>query len=143
MWRDVIAVNDYIKNGSGILPGRQAGDTATPEETAEYRYGNALDAHLAERQLVLDANDRPALIVAVSKAMDEAAQVNLRRAEGDYGPDEGEHRYPAFAPPSQAQRPTSTAAGLSRGPLTMKSNAAKKAGMPNHYAQILSQSIDG
>jgi len=99
IWRTVQRVNDYIKTSTGLLPGRQAGDLATPAEMAEYRYGKALDGLLAERLMILAPDDRPALIEAVARAMEEAAEVNLRRAEGYYAPDAGAARYPAFAVP--------------------------------------------
>jgi len=98
-WRTVQRVNDYIKTGTGLLPGRQAGDVATPAEMAEYRYGKSLDGLLAERRMIVAPDDRPALIEAVARAMEEAAEVNLRRAEGDYSPDAGAARYPAFEVP--------------------------------------------
>jgi hypothetical protein len=36
------------------------------------------------------------LVELVAQAMAEAAEVKLRKAEGDYSPDEGVARYPAF-----------------------------------------------
>ncbi|MBE2278476.1 MAG: hypothetical protein IAE87_19535 [Rhodobacteraceae bacterium] len=101
-WRIVQRINEVIASDDavGVLRGRQAGEAATPAEMAEYRYGKALDMVLTERGLILDPADRAPLISAVAKAMQEAAGVNLRRAEGDYSPDEGAVRYPAFAPPA-------------------------------------------
>jgi len=84
IWQDVQRVSAYIMTGTGLLPGRQAADVATPAEMAEYRYGKALDGLLAERLMILASDGRPALIEAVARAMEEAAEVNLRRAEGDY-----------------------------------------------------------
>jgi integrase len=112
LWRDVQRVNAFIKDGTGILPGRQAGEVATPAEMADYRYGRALDALLAERRMILDPTDRPALIEAVARAMDEAAAVNLRKAEGDYSPDTGAARYPALDAPGTKPSPRLTFATL-------------------------------
>ena len=69
---------------------------------ADYRYGKALDGLLAERRMILAPDDRPALIDAVARAMGEAAEVNLRRAEGDTSPHAGAARYPAFDAPQTA-----------------------------------------
>ncbi|MBE2277772.1 MAG: hypothetical protein IAE87_15920, partial [Rhodobacteraceae bacterium] len=103
LWRGVLRANTHIKGGLGFVPG-QAGEEATPAEMAEYRYGRALDMILTERGIILDPADRAPLIAAVAEAMDEAAAVNLRKAEGDYSPDTGATRYPALvvAPPAAA-----------------------------------------
>lgn len=104
-WQDVLRVNAYIKTGTGLLPGRQASDVATPAEMADYRYGKALDAVLAERGILLHPDDRAPLVAAVADAMDDAAKVNLRKAEGDYSPDTGAARYPAFDVPPKVAPP--------------------------------------
>lgn len=112
-WRIVQRINQAIasEDAVGFLPGRQAGESATPAEMAEYRFGAALDMVLTERALILDPADRAPLIGVVAKAMQEAAEVNLRKAEGDYSPDLGAARYPAFAPPV-ADAPTPAAPAM-------------------------------
>lgn len=102
-WQVVQRINAFIRSDDaiGVLPGRQAGELATRAEMAEYRYGKALDMVLVEKAIVLAPADRAPLVEAVAQAMQEAAEVNLRKAEGDYSPDPGVARYPVFEGPAE------------------------------------------
>jgi hypothetical protein len=96
MWRGVIQVNERLAAGPIMVAG---GVEASPDQLAEMRYGKALDVVLTGQTIILHPGDRAPLIAAVSGAMQDAAHVNLRKAEGDYSPDAGATRYPALQVP--------------------------------------------
>lgn len=62
----------------------------------EARFGGMMDAVLMGRGIMLHPEQRPRLLVLVADALDDAATVNLRKAEGDYSPDTGAAKYPAL-----------------------------------------------
>lgn len=96
MWRGVIHVNERVAAGPVMVA---AGEEASQGHLSEVRYGKALDVVLTGQTIILHPDDRAPLIAAVAGAMQDAAQVNLRKAEGDYSPDAGAARYPALQVP--------------------------------------------
>lgn len=62
----------------------------------EQRFGPFTDLKLAQKGLSIPSDQRSALLSLVVAAMDEAAVINLRKADGDYS-DSGEtKKYPVF-----------------------------------------------
>lgn len=60
-------------------------------------YGPAVDELLGKQGIIATASDRARLIEATHRAFQLAAETNLRKAEGDYSPDETRKRFPALA----------------------------------------------
>lgn len=73
-----------------------------PENIAsdmEGRFGPVVDIKLAQKGLSIAPEQRQILLKVVAEALDEAAIVNLMKADGDYS-DSGEtSKYPAFVAP--------------------------------------------
>ncbi|WP_336486473.1 DUF6538 domain-containing protein [Methylobacterium nigriterrae] len=65
-------------------------------QSVEERVGGFTDAMLAKRGLVIDAESRRRLNDQILSALRQATVVNLRRAGGDYSPDQGAKRFPSF-----------------------------------------------
>ncbi|MEM9344513.1 MAG: DUF6538 domain-containing protein [Pseudomonadota bacterium] len=103
MWQHVLTVNAAVKAPSPY----ESLTVGSPSETAlakrrallkrlEERFGGFADVALRRRGLLIDAESRGRLLDAVAAAMDHAAGVNLRKAEGDYAEDGSADRYPTF-----------------------------------------------
>lgn len=85
----------------------------TIAEDMERRYGPLVDIKLAQKGLAIPADQRPALLDIVAKALDEAAVVNLMKADGDYSNSGATTKYPAFVaslPASQVSKARETGA---------------------------------
>lgn len=71
----------------------------TPETVAsdmESRFGTLIDIKLAQRGLSIPPEQRPVLLKMVAEALDEAAIVNLMKADGDYSVSGKTSKYPPF-----------------------------------------------
>src|SRR5690606_37561643 len=66
----------------------------------ERRFGAFVDIKLAEKGLSIPRQQRGRLLEIIAGALDEAAQINLRKAEGDYSVESEVIKYPIFSPPS-------------------------------------------
>lgn len=60
----------------------------------------AVDHCLRQRHLTIDDDSRDRLMFEFDRSFGLATDLLVRRADGDYGPDENEKRFPAFVPPS-------------------------------------------
>jgi hypothetical protein len=93
IWERVIAANESALGGGRdklAIPVKGKPQTSQQEE----RFGAITDAFLRSKGLVIDAVQRGKLIKLIGEALNEAAQVNQRKASGDYS-DTGEStRYP-------------------------------------------------
>ncbi|MGY6705660.1 hypothetical protein [Roseinatronobacter sp.] len=65
----------------------------------EQRFGVFVDAALAQKGLNIDDPSKVQLLQNVAHALNEAAEVNLRKAMGDYSNPTGSGRYPKFEAP--------------------------------------------
>jgi integrase len=75
-------------------------------------YAPAVDELLGKQGIIATASDCARLIEATHRAFQLAAETNLRKAEGDYSPDETRKRFPTVDPDQkrvkQAPRPAGT-----------------------------------
>lgn len=81
----------------------------------EERFGGFADVILRRHSLVVDTQTRTRLLPLIATAMGEAAEVNLRKAQGDYS-DSGETtKYPEYQPQQATlrQESSSASAGMS------------------------------
>ena len=62
----------------------------------EARFGGFVDIKLAQKGLVISEEQRPKLLQMVAQALNEAAIVNMAKADGDYSDDGGTNRYPSL-----------------------------------------------
>lgn len=73
-----------------------ASDQRTDTVALDRTYGAQLDWLLTAHALVVDDASRGKLLAAMNKATAQAAQYQMRRADGDYRPDENADRFPLF-----------------------------------------------
>lgn len=59
----------------------------------------AVDHCLGQRHLDIDEDSRDRLLIEFDRSFGFATDLLVRRADGDYGPDETEKRFPEFVPP--------------------------------------------
>nr|WP_299855256.1 DUF6538 domain-containing protein [uncultured Roseobacter sp.] len=84
----------------------------TKREELEARYGAITDAFLSKKGLLVEAGSRGRLIEHVASAMSEMAQVNFRKAGGDYSDTGQTNKYPApLERPSNDALPDSNSHG--------------------------------
>ncbi|MGN6143204.1 MAG: DUF6538 domain-containing protein [Mesorhizobium sp.] len=74
-------------------------------------YGPSVDALLSKQGIVATALDRWRLIEAAHRAIQLAAGVNLRKARGDYSPDEERKQFPALVVEEQPVKKATRGAG--------------------------------
>lgn len=74
---------------------------STPNGLAKW-YGDEADRLLLEHGIVTDETSRNRLHLELDRAMRQAAEQNLKRAEGDYSPDPKANRFPALSVTSKA-----------------------------------------
>lgn len=74
---------------------------STPETIAkdmERRFGSIVDIKLAQKGLSISSEQRPMLLQHVAQALDDAAVVNMAKADGDYSNGGVSTKYPDYAP---------------------------------------------
>ncbi|SEQ52032.1 hypothetical protein SAMN05428969_3340 [Devosia sp. YR412] len=86
IWSKVTQENARTMAGKTLYIGREHG--------MENRFGPFVDLVLANHHLQIDDDSRRKLIEQTAIAMQEAAALLLRRANGDYGPDTVVQRFP-------------------------------------------------
>lgn len=94
IWTSVIKLNERQREAASL----------------EQWFGPTVDELLARETVRTDAESRERLIEATYKAIQQAATVNLRKAEGDYSPDDGSKRFPEWR--GQQDVPARSAEGL-------------------------------
>lgn len=62
----------------------------------------AVDHCLSQRHLTIDEESRDRLMVEFERSFGLATDLLVRRADGDYSPDENEKRFPDFVPPADS-----------------------------------------
>jgi integrase len=72
-------------------------------------FGPSVDALFAKEGVNADPLSRTRVVHAAFKAIQLAAETNLRKAEGDYTPDDAARRFPAWEPQAQSQKLRQTA----------------------------------
>lgn len=74
---------------------------STPETIAldmERRFGSFVDIKLAQKGLSISPGQRPVLLQYLAQALDDAAVVNMAKADGDYSNSGATAKYPDFVP---------------------------------------------
>lgn len=96
MWANVLVKNQRATAGrSNPLK------ISTPETVAldmERRFGSFVDIKLAQKGLSVSPEQRPVLLQYVAQALDDAAVVNMAKADGDYSNSGATAKYPDFVP---------------------------------------------
>lgn len=97
-WLKAMQINSRVMAGDTLFIGREYG--------MEKRFGPFVDLVLAKHTLRIDDDIRQKLLEQTAIAMQEAAALLMRRANGDYGPDTVEPRFPVLeiARPTKANR---------------------------------------
>jgi integrase len=98
-WSSAAEINNRVLAGQTLFIGREYG--------MEKRFGPFVDLVLAKHTLRIDDDSRQRLLEQTAKAMQEATALLIRRAEGDYGPDIVEQRFPAL----EIARPAKSSGG--------------------------------
>lgn len=75
-----------------------------PLDVVDLRFGPFVDATLAKYSLVVDIQSRTELLKHTARALQEAAELLERRADGDYGPDANAQRFPLVEVQPPAKR---------------------------------------
>ncbi len=102
MWRsiqDLVADSRTPRNNS-LESLRVHVSQPNYSRTMEERFGSLADFLLKRRGLVVDAGSRWNLVQQVAEALEKAATVNLKKAEGDYSESGLTAAYPKFEPPA-------------------------------------------
>lgn len=102
VWRDVLALNERL--GAGATDAWALGEDGaarqmTREEALLARYAPAIARVEARHALYLTDDEKLRLADAAHRDMVDAAQVNLRKAEGDYADSGHRDRHPVLTPP--------------------------------------------
>lgn len=105
LWQRIVEGNSAAMRGnfgmSQFIIGAPEGRTYAALNS---RFGEAVDGMLRAKGLVIDTDSRDRLLAATAKAMNEMAQVNKRKAQGDYTPDtEIRQRYPEYRPIAESE----------------------------------------
>lgn len=74
-------------------------------DAMEQWYGPSADAILLEEGLAADDHSRTRLIQEAHRAAQQAAQQQLKRAQGDYRPDPDADRFPPLTKPEKDEKP--------------------------------------
>lgn len=94
VWRNIIEVNQAALSGELAKP-----FVGTPQErrraSLHTRFAIFVDAVLRTHKLRVDEEAYGKLLEQVGKALTDAAELLLKRSEGDYSPDERGQKYPA------------------------------------------------
>lgn len=94
MWERVLRDNRMAQEGVWNELMIPTGDAA---EALERRFGGLLNAHLAKHGLKVTVRSRAKLLQFAAVAMNEVAEVNKRKAGGDYSDDGETDKYPAMS----------------------------------------------
>jgi integrase len=96
MWAKVL-----VKNQRATIGRSNPLKISTPETIAmdmERRFGSFIDIKLAQKGLSISPEQRPVLLQYVRQALDDAAVVNMAKADGDYSNSGAPTKYPEFVP---------------------------------------------
>lgn len=96
MWTRVL-----VENQRATVGGSNPLKIPTPETIPldmERRFGSFVDIKLAQKGLSISPEQRPVLLQYVAQALDDAAVVNLAKADGDYSNSGATAKYPDFVP---------------------------------------------
>ncbi len=106
-WSNALAMNARAAVGdlTGLKIPRPTDDT---RRSMEERFGGLVDAVLSVQGIETDADSRSRLIDAAKDALDQAARLNLAKANGDYSPDPQAGRFPEWTPPEAAIEPSAS-----------------------------------
>jgi integrase len=100
-WRNVLEANAAAFKGDVLFVGSAAGKRRV---SLAARFGPFVDAVLRAHQKRVDDETYGLLLEHFGKAMTDAADLLLKRAEGDFSPDERGKKYPVVARKSAARR---------------------------------------
>jgi hypothetical protein len=104
------------------------------QKDLEQRFGPFADAVLGNRGLVIDVDSRARLLQHLAEALTEAAEVNLKKAQGDYSEPQGTKKHPAFEPPAskreQAAGVTDTFGSIIDGEIARRAAGRDAKSMP-------------
>lgn len=104
-WKRVVAeVDEAVRYRVPLEDGVSQSEIAYPERAAamERAFGRGADELLAAKALIIDADSRARLLDAIARVKRDVALVLERRAEGDYAPDQGAAKFPAWQAPATA-----------------------------------------
>ena len=93
-WLKVLRDNANAFVGEGVI--RIASKNERIAIAIERRFGAIVDGVLTKQVLQVDQPTRLKIIRATAGALDQAAEVNLRKADGDYRPDPEAGRFPEW-----------------------------------------------
>lgn len=103
LWQHVIQMNEEALAGRAVVNPLAI---LKQVDSLEQRFGGFVDIVLRREKLRVLPESRRRLLRAVAQALDEAAQLSERRAQGDYREDENAKRFPEYAPPAENVAPT-------------------------------------
>ncbi|MCZ8036257.1 MAG: tyrosine-type recombinase/integrase [Novosphingobium sp.] len=104
-WKRVIAeVDEAMRSRVPLEYGVPQSEIVDPERAAamERAFGRSADELLATKALIIDTDSRARLLEAIARVKREVALVLERRAGGDYAPDPGAAKFPAWQAPATA-----------------------------------------
>jgi len=102
-WQRVIAeVDDATRYRVPVEDGVPKSEIVDPERAAamERAFGRGADELLSAKALIVDAESRARLLEAIARVKRDVAIVLERRAGGDYAPDPGAAKFPAWQAPA-------------------------------------------
>jgi integrase len=102
-WKRVIAeVEEATRYRVPLEGGVPQSEIVDPERTAvmERSFGRSADELLSSKALIVDAESRSRLLEAIARVKRDVAMVLERRAGGDYAPDPGATKFPAWQAPA-------------------------------------------
>ena len=80
IWDEVLKLNQRVADAGGL----------------DQWFGPSVDQLFAKEGIRTDPLSRTRVVHAASKAIQQAAEVNRKKAQGDYSPDEGAKKYPEW-----------------------------------------------
>jgi integrase len=95
-WATMLVGNAIARAGKAGLGPLLIGKEAKRRASMETHFGPLVDATLARECLLIDDDSRVKLLEEIARALDQAFLKLQRNAEGDYRPDEGACRFPAW-----------------------------------------------
>ncbi|WP_244491470.1 tyrosine-type recombinase/integrase [Bosea sp. Root381] len=102
-WKRVaVEVDEATRYRVPLEDGVPQSEIVDPERAVamERAFGRGADELIAAKALIIDADSRARLLEAIARVKRDVALVLERRAEGDYAPDPGAAKFPAWQAPS-------------------------------------------
>ena len=103
--REIAEIDDATRYRGPMEDGVPTSEIVDPERAAamERSFGRGADELLSSKALIIDAESRIRLLEAIARVKRDVAMVLERRAGGDYTPDLGAAKFPAWQAPATTQ----------------------------------------